>query len=422
MTAEAINIQSLSFHYETNQVLRGLDLRVAEGEFVALLGPNGAGKTTLFNILSGILKPQSGSVQIFGQDIRGMKARDKAKQIGVVPQESTANFNYSNLEIVLMGRVVHTSRFGNESEEDIHQAVRAMERTKTEHLAERGFMEISGGEKQRVIIAQVLAQETSILLLDEPTSNLDINYQIEIMQLIQSIKRERNLTVVAIFHDMNLAAQFADRIVLIKEGEILYDNTPEKTFVPENIHKVYNAHVIVEKNPFTGKPLVLPLYDHHKELESAAEIDKKKIHIISGNGSGSHLFSILAWEGHSLSASIVSSFDVDHRTAESLGIREVHLAFDCIKDAAMVRLLREALKNSDAVVITRLFFTEGNIQLLTEMSDDFDTLKAVYIIDPEGIGARDLTGGKAEELYKKLTEKGAVPVENEEMLTMMLRK
>jgi iron complex transport system ATP-binding protein len=265
----ALDVRSLSFRYGDSEILRDIHIQMKEGEFVALLGPNGAGKTTLLNILSGVLKPQAGTVRVYGRDLGSLGTRETARLIGVVPQESSSNFNFSNLDIVLMGRVAHTSRFGNESEDDIRRAVLAMKRTETGHLAHRGFMEISGGEKQRVIIAQVLAQEPAILLLDEPTANLDISYQIEIMQLIRSIKNERNLTVLAIFHDMNLAAQFADRVLFLKGGRIRYDDTPENVFVPRCIREIYDVHVMVKKDPFNAKPLILPLYDRHPREEAA---------------------------------------------------------------------------------------------------------------------------------------------------------
>lgn len=261
----AVQAESLSFSYDETPVLREIDLTVSKGEFLSLLGPNGAGKTTLFNLLSGLYKPVVGAVKIFGRNIGTLHQKEKARLLGVVPQETTANFDFTNLEIVLMGRVVHTSRFGNESADDIREALAAMKRTETEHLAHRGFMEVSGGEKQRVVLAQVLAQETSIMLLDEPTSKLDINYQIEIMQLIKDIKKERDLTVIAIFHDMNLAAQFADRIVFIKEGRIVGDDTPEEILTPHIIRSVYNARVMVERDPHSDKPLIVPLYHFSEE-------------------------------------------------------------------------------------------------------------------------------------------------------------
>jgi iron complex transport system ATP-binding protein len=266
----AVRIDALSFSYGETPIIREISLAVDRGEFVTLLGPNGAGKTTLLNLISGLHAPGRGKVEIFGRRTDALSQRERARLVGIVPQESTSNFNFTNLEIVLMGRVVNTGRFANEDEDDIREAIGAMERTRTAHLARRGFMEISGGEKQRVVIAQVLAQDASILLLDEPTSNLDINYQIEIMQLIRQVKRQRGLTVVSVFHDMNLAAQFADRIVFMKEGRVVSDGPPDTVLTPETIHWVYDARVLVERDPCSGKPLVVPLY-HYREREEPQE-------------------------------------------------------------------------------------------------------------------------------------------------------
>ena len=163
----AIKIKDLNFSYGQQKIINNFNLEIEKGEFVALLGPNGVGKTTIFNIISGILPFKKGEVKIFGKDISRMRSREIAKYIGVVPQESTSNFNFNNLEIVLMGRTCQTSRFENETEESYKLAMESMKLTKTDHLSGRGFMEISGGEKQRVVIAQVITQETDILLLDE---------------------------------------------------------------------------------------------------------------------------------------------------------------------------------------------------------------------------------------------------------------
>ncbi len=315
----AVEVESLTFRYGDDLILDAVDLRVRTGEFVALLGPNGAGKTTLLHVLTGLLRPQAGTVRAFGRDVLAMSPREKSRLIGVVPQETSSNFNFKNLEIVLMGRLAHTSRFGNESDEDFERALVAMRRTKTEQLAGRGFMEISGGEKQRVIIAQVLAQETAMLLLDEPTANLDINYQIEIMQLIRSIRAERNLTVVAVLHDMNLAAQFADRILLLTDGRIGYDDTPDRVLVPKHIFDTYHVHVASQKNPFTNRTFILPLYDRHDEDE-APPARQRRVHIIGGGGAASYLLNVLSQQGHVLSLSVITRVDSDEIAAERLGV------------------------------------------------------------------------------------------------------
>jgi iron complex transport system ATP-binding protein len=416
----AIEAKGLCFGYEERAVLDRVDLRIAEGEFIALLGPNGAGKTTLLHLVSGVLSPRSGSVSVFGQDVGAMKPRDKCRLIGVVPQESVSNFNFTNLEIVLMGRVVHTSRFGNESRDDFDRALSAMRRTRTEHLATRGFMEISGGEKQRVIIAQVLAQETKILLLDEPTANLDINYQIEIMELIRAVKEEHNLTVVAVLHDMNSAAQYAERVVLLKDGKIRYDDRPDSALVPSNIFDIYGTHVMTATNPSTNKPYIVPLYDRHADT-SPLEIPKRRIHVFAGGGSGSYLFSVLARDGHELSASILCSVDADQKVAESLGIPVTagRIAPGC---APLRREMKRLLSGCDSLVFARFPITAANYPALLEAVEAIETWSEVYVIDPDGAAVRDRMNGRGCELYRIMRERGAVAVESEESLARRLRK
>jgi iron complex transport system ATP-binding protein len=416
----AIKIKDLNFNYGQQKIINNFNLGIEKGEFVALLGPNGVGKTTIFNIISGILPFREGRVKIFGKSISKMRPREIAKYIGVVPQESTSNFNFSNLEIVLMGKTSQASRFENETEDDYRLAMESMKLTKTEHLSDRGFMEISGGEKQRVVIAQVITQETDILLLDEPTSNLDINFQIEIMQLILRIKRDKNLTVVGVFHDMNLAAQYVSRIVLMKNGKIFKDSTPEKVLTPENIYEVFKAHVITEKNPFTNKIYITPHYNNHNEFIAKPE-KIKKIHVIAGGGRGSYLLNILSGEGHAVSTCILSSIDTDAKIARQLKIplivEDPHLKIS----EENIKLNKKFISSSDIVAIARVQFGEKNYANLASIEEALNLNKKVYFVDGLNFPGRDFTGGKATKLFKKLLRKGAVSVNNEEELAILLR-
>lgn len=417
----AISIKDLSFSYGQQKIIKNFNLEIEKGEFVALLGPNGVGKTTIFNIISGVLPFKKGEVKIFGKDISRMRSREIAKYIGVVPQESTSNFNFSNLEIVLMGRTCQTSRFKNETEDSYKLAMQSMKLTKTDHLSDRGFMEISGGEKQRVVIAQVITQETDILLLDEPTSNLDINFQIEIMQLISKIKEDKNLTVVGVFHDINLAAQYAGRTVLMKDGKTFRDGTPEEVLTSENIYKVFKAHVITERNPFTNKIYITPHYNNHNEFITKPE-KTKKIHIIAGGGSGSYLFNILSGEGHDVSTCILSSIDTDAKIAQQLKIpliiEDPHLKIS----EENIKLNKKFISGSDVVVIARVQFGEKNYVNLTSIEEALNLNKKVYFIDGSNFPSRDFTGGKATRLFRKLLKKGAISVNNEEELAILLRE
>ncbi|MCD4670578.1 MAG: ABC transporter ATP-binding protein [Actinomycetia bacterium] len=417
----AIEIKDLDFNYGQQKIINNFSLKIKKGEFVALLGPNGVGKTTIFNIISGILPFKKGSVKIFDRSISKMRPGEIAKYIGVVPQESTSNFNFSNLEIVLMGKTSQTSRFKNETEDNYKLAMESMKLTKTEHLSDRGFMEISGGEKQRVVIAQVITQETDILLLDEPTSNLDINFQIEIMQLISKIKKDRNLTVVGVFHDMNLAAQYVSRIVLMKDGKIFKDSTPEKVLTPENIYDVFRAHIITERNPFTNKIYITPHYNNHNEFIVKPE-KRRKIHIIAGGGSGSYLFNILSGEGHDISTCILSSIDTDAKIAQQLKIpliiEDPHLEIS----EENIKLNKKFIENSDVIVISRVQFGRKNYSNLLSVEEALSLNKEVYFIDGSNFSSRDYTNGHATELFKKILKKGAVSVDNEEELAILLRE
>lgn len=416
----AIDVKNLSFSYGARSVLSDMSFGIRRGEFVSLLGPNGSGKSTLFNILSGILQSKEGSVSIFGKDLKKYTTRERASFIGIVPQETVSNFNFSNMEVVLMGRHSRSRHLVNETEEDYDKAREAMRLTHTEHLAERGFLEISGGERQRVVIAQVLCQETEILLLDEPTSNLDINFQLDIMQLVSRLRAERQLTVFGIFHDINLALQFTHRIMLLKDGELVKDDVPEAVVDSETIQEVFHAHVAVEKNPFTNKLFVVPQSPANPDF-FGSEGEPKRIHVIAGGGSGSYLFNILSREGHEVTTCILSSIDTDARIAAKLGIPMVQgEPFVDISEENRVRN-RLYIKEADAVVVSRVLFGKGNMENLSALEDALSEQKPVYFIDGNNFRARDFTGGEVTALYDKLKEAGARSVENEEELAILLR-
>ena len=421
MKQTAIELNKLSFRYHKNSrpVLDSIDLKINTGEFTALLGPNGAGKTTLFNIISGILPCSQNHIAIFGRDLNSLKAFERAGLIGIVPQDSASNFNFTNLEIVLMGRSSRSAYFEN-SREDVDYALEAMRMTGTEHLADCGFMEISGGEKQRVIIAQVIAQDTRILLLDEPTSSLDINYQIEIMQLVSKIGKEKNLTIVGVFHDMNLAAQYAERMVLLKDGRVYKDGKPEKVLTSDVIHDVYSAHVLVEKNPFTNKMYITPFHPV-KKLSDGTCSHWKKVHVIAGGGAGAYLIHILHSEGHTVSTCILSSIDTDSKMAMQLNIPVVHEEpFVEISEENKKKNL-ELVENSDVIIVSRVPIGTGNLFNLWLVETALQQDKKVYFIDGEHFAERDFTGGEASAFYRKMIGAGALSVKNEEEAVLLLR-
>lgn len=252
----AVAVQSVSTGYGRSRVLDCVSFLVEQGEFVGVIGPNGSGKTTLLRLISGLLVPWAGSVELFGRPLTAYPQREIAKIMGVVPQESHFAFDFTVFEIVLMGRSPYIGRFGFESEQDREIALGAMEQTATAHLKERPINRISGGERQRVVIARVLAQRPKVLILDEPTSHLDIGHQVEVYDILERLNSE-DLTVVVISHDLNLAGQYCHRLVLMDSGRVVAAGSPSEIINPSLIEKVYKVKPLVEKNPLTGAPLVL---------------------------------------------------------------------------------------------------------------------------------------------------------------------
>ena len=242
-------------------VLRGVSLELGKGELVGLIGPNGSGKTTLLRVLSGLLAPNQGKVYLDGQDLCALSRRQIAQRVAVVPQELAMPFAFSAYEMVMMGRTPHVRPILGAGPRDRQVVAEKMELTATSVLAERPFSELSGGEKQRVIIAMALAQEPDILLLDEPTVHLDINHQVEILELIKRLNRQEDLTVLATMHDLNLAALYFDRLVLLDGGQVAANGSPAEVLREESIRQVFQANVQVQEHPTRRTPqvVVLPL-------------------------------------------------------------------------------------------------------------------------------------------------------------------
>lgn len=254
-----IVIENLNWTYGERQILHQIRLNIEKNRFYSIIGPNGSGKTTLLKNISRTLEPDRNTVFIDQKDIMSMKPKEAAKRLASVPQNTNVDFEFSASDIVMMGRSPYLRRFQTESTEDLEIVKKAMLATSTWHLKDKDINEISGGERQRVIIARALAQQTGIILLDEPISQLDIHHQIDLMDTVRRLVRKSEVTVVAVLHDLNLAAQYSDRLVLVSGGAIVMQGTPEEVLTVENIERVYQTPVHIIKNPVTGKPHVIPI-------------------------------------------------------------------------------------------------------------------------------------------------------------------
>ena len=250
-------LNNVSSGYGTKVVLKSLSFEIREGEFFGIIGPNGSGKTTLLKTMTHVLNPVSGTVLFRGTDIPQIDSRTLARDIAFVPQETLSAFSFNVMEIVLMGRYPHISRFEMETKRDYNIAKNALKTVTCLHLASEDLDEISAGERQRVMIAKALAQEPNVLMLDEPTSRLDIGHQIEIFDIIKRLNRERGITVIAVLHDLNLAADYCDRLLLLDSGSVFKIGSVDEILTYQNIEQVYKTVVLVKDSPATKKPHVI---------------------------------------------------------------------------------------------------------------------------------------------------------------------
>jgi iron complex transport system ATP-binding protein len=252
-----LHLSNIAFQYDT-PVLRGLSFDVGDGELFAVLGPNGSGKSTLLKIVAGILPPSSGSVRFDRRDINSMTRKAIARLIGYVPQESSVRFPLTALEFVLQGRFAQGRVLGFESEEDARAASWSMEITGTDVFARRLVSELSGGERQRVMLARALAGEPKLLVLDEPVANLDIAHQVKLFELLRTLVAGGKMAAMVVTHELNLASDFADRVLMLKSGNLAACGSPRDVMSEAILASLFETSLLVDESPVTGSPRITP--------------------------------------------------------------------------------------------------------------------------------------------------------------------
>ncbi len=314
-----LELQDVSFGYtKTTKVFEGVSFSVRAGEFISLLGPNGAGKTSLIRVLSGVYTPLHGAALLQGKDLRHWPRRDAAREVAVVPQEMYTPFAYTVRELIELGRTPYLQpmRLGLLSKDDKNEVDRAIELSGLQAYASRIFQELSGGERQRVIIAAALAQHPRALLLDEPTSHLDIRYQIETLELLQKLHLETGLTVFASMHDLNLAARYFPRLILFNHGVAL-DGPPSAALRPEILKKIY--HVDIKVGVQRGSSYLSVVSPSEREKPANGEHTQNiAVHIVAGGGTGDLVMRAMAELRIPFSIGAVNIGDSDTTLAESL--------------------------------------------------------------------------------------------------------
>ena len=397
-----IRMESVDFRYPERVIFSGLSLSLEEGEVLGLIGPNSSGKTTLLKLMDGLLRPQQGRVLLEERNLDQIPRAKVARTIAVVPQAMEVPFSFTVGEIVLMGRAPYLTRFGWEKQKDLDVTHEAMALTDVAGLGDRTFWELSQGEKQRVLIARALAQEPRVMLLDEPTSHLDINHQVEINELIRRLNLQKGLTVLHISHDLNLAAEYCHRIVLLHQGSVFSAGVPSEVITEENIRRVYETKVLVEKNPLSGAPRITLLGKGKVEQPGP----QRTVHIICGEGSGVDSARRLLLRGYRVSLGVLNTGDTDQKIGRTLGLpMALEGPFSSISERGMEEN-RKLIEKADLVLVERFHVGPGNLDNLRAALEALEKGKKVIVL--ENNLEYDFTGGEAKAYYRRLKEKGAV--------------
>jgi iron complex transport system ATP-binding protein len=413
-----LEVKNLSFSYGSKPILKDISLEVKEGEFVALMGPNGSGKTTLLRCLTRYLPTESRTILVDMKPLHTLSDREVAKTFAVVPQSSATDFQFTSHDVVMMGRIPHIeSRLSGENKHDEEVARRALERTGASGFARRPFSELSGGERQRVIIARALAQEPRALLLDEPTVYLDVSGQFDMMDLIKRLNKEEGITIVAVLHDINLAARYSDRIALLSEGRLEAFGTPEDVLTPEMIQSVYGVEVAVRRDPFSRSVFVMP-----RRSRVVARRHGTRVHVLCGGGTGGPVMKVLVEHGYAVSAGVVNVLDSDYENAKDLRVPVVaEVPFSQIGEEAHSDNLK-LVDESVAVVLSPFPVGPGNFRNLEAARYALDGGKKILVLKPEKCPDIDFVGGRADAFIKNLITSGAVRVLGAEELVSQIPK
>ncbi|MCI4341307.1 MAG: ABC transporter ATP-binding protein [Thermoplasmata archaeon] len=415
-----VEVEDLSVRFGARSALSRVSWTASAGELVALAGPNGSGKSTLLRACLGLLAPTQGTVRLFGTDCGQLSIRERARRVAWVPQEEAPRDNLRLIEYVLFGRYAHLPPFTGESADDRRTAERALAEAGLADRADSGILELSGGERQRLLLARALAQETPLLLLDEPTAHLDIGHQLDLFERVRRQVRDRGLCAIAAMHDLNLAARFADRILVLSHGRLVSDGPPESVLSVPLLREVWGVETELRRDPHSHRPYLLPLRAAAEgRLSSPADRRLGPVHVVGGGGSASPVLRRLVDEGFHVTAGALPLLDTDADTAAELGIPfSAEVPFAPIGELARVRT-QELLSTARAVVIAPVPTGPGNLVNLELVEALGHPERVLWLHRRADL---DYTGGRANELAERLLTRGATEVNDLDALVDQLRR
>jgi iron complex transport system ATP-binding protein len=405
----ALDFRSVSARLGSRAVLREVDLEVRPGEFVALAGPNGAGKTTLLRVALGLLSPTSGTARLFGTPVDELDIRERARRVAWVPQDESLRDNVSVRTYVLYGRYAHLGPFDAEGPEDLRKADEALARVGLLDRANDGILEVSGGERQRLVLARAIAQDAPLLLLDEPTAHLDIGHQLDLLDRVRSQVRERRLAVLAAIHDLNLAARFADRIIVLSHGRIVAEGRPSQVLSGALLRTVWGVSADLRVDRRSGVPYLLPRLPTDPVPTPPMTGGWGPVHVLAGGGAGTPWMHVLIEGGFRVTAGALHLLDTDAETAESLGIPTV-LEVPFAPLGEEVRALnRTRIAQARAIVVTPFATGPSNLGNLEDLAAAPPGVP-IFLVGSVPAGSLDFAGGAATALRLRLVQDGAEPV------------
>lgn len=390
-----LTISKLEFGIDGRQLLKNINLTVGKKEFVGLIGPNGAGKSTLLRCINGI-NTATGEIKIAGHNLSELDSRQVAQLVGYMPQDAQIAFDFPAIDVVLAGRYPYLSWRKNLTAQDYEIAKKCMEYTGTDKFANTPINQVSGGELQRILFAKVLAQETDILLLDEPTSSLDISYQEDIFKYSSQLCQQGKTVIMAV-HDLRLAAQFCTRLVLMEQGKIIADGSPQDVLTEENLAVAYGIQTRVFENRVTG---MIDLYSYDKCAKEAA----LQLHIIGGGGTAAQIMRQSFDRGYILSGGVFHEGDSDLECAKVFAVDAVScVPFTEIDEQAQRDNIKK-IAAADITVLCNIAVGRYNLANLTAA----DHAAKLVIIEDTEFADRDYTGGAAQKIYDSLKNKAIV--------------
>lgn len=389
-----IELKNITLKYGDYEVLRDISFNIKKGEFTSIIGPNGAGKSTVLKAIMKNIDLASGDISIKGKSIKNITHKEKACIIGFVPQEFNISFDFTVYDIVAMGRNPYIAKFKKSKFDDKKIIEESLQKTNTYEFKDKYFNSLSGGEKQRVIIARALAQQPEILILDEATSSLDIHHQLDILELIHSLNREDGLTVLTIMHDLNLASRFSDKIVLLSKNGVIKSGTPSEVIDEQVLKNVYDMDMVVRENKLLSYTEIIPL-----RIRKSKEEKNIHVHIICGGGTGEYIIQKLYSERYKISCGILIEGDSDLDICRSLNLDYVvEYPFSKFSEESIAKN-KEYIDNSHVIIVTDVAIGYGNfdnIKLIENIRD-----KKIIILHSVN---RDFVNGEYEKILTELTK------------------